>query len=204
MASKKIVVWLSSTLTFIAFIHLIEAASVFLFDAQVMILRVYPLIGGVVDSVQPAAYFWLSVILTLTLWGITCATIFENPVETFLNNMLSEAKQQSEVETELTDEKSEILDAMNETVETNSMLLAQVKDVLYNIRTEVKEIQPLKENLDKLKAELWLLENKNKRVEEDVKETRLCPTCGKTILQEFKVCPYCSENLSLFEGPVIQ
>jgi hypothetical protein len=39
------------------------------------------------------------------------------------------------------DGKSELLDLMNETVIMNSTLLAQVKDTIYNVRTEVNEVQ---------------------------------------------------------------
>jgi len=66
----------------------------------------------------------VSAITTFILWGITCAIAFENPVETFLNKILSDARKQGAVEAQVLDEKSELLDAMNETVEMNNTLLA--------------------------------------------------------------------------------
>ena len=48
----------------------------------------------------------------------------------FLNKILSDAKKQSAVETQLLEDKSEVLDAMYETVEADNKILAQVKDTI--------------------------------------------------------------------------
>jgi ribosomal protein L32 len=203
LAKKRIGVWLSSTLTFIALVHLIDAISVLVFNNQIKLLQLYPFINEKLQNITPSAYFWVSTITTFILWGITCGIAFENPVETFLNKILSDAKKQGTVETQVLDEKSELLDAMNETVGMNNTLLAQVKDMMYNVRTEVKEIQPLTENVEKLKTELSRLKRELKKFEENIKHPNECPICGKPILPEFKVCPYCGENLKLLPEAVI-
>ena len=203
MAKKGISVWLFSTLTFVALAHLIDAISVLVFNSQIKLLQLYPFINEKLQAITPNTYFCASAITTFILWGITCAIVFENPVETFLNKILSDAGKQGAVETQALDEKSELLDAMNETVEINNTLLAQVKDMMYNVRTEVKEIQPLTENVEKLKTELSRLKRGFKEFEENVKHPNKCPTCGKPILPEFKVCPYCGENLKLLPQAVI-
>ncbi|MDI6847616.1 MAG: hypothetical protein QMD23_05750 [Candidatus Bathyarchaeia archaeon] len=203
MAKKGISVWLFSSLTLIALLHLIESISVLIFNNQIKLLQLYPLIGESLQAITPTLYFWGSVAAVFILWGVTCAITFENPVETFLNKIISDAKTQSAVEAQLLEEKSEILDAMNETVEMNNTLLAQVKDIVYNIRTEVKEIQPLKENVEKLKTELSRLKRETKKFEESIKHPKKCPTCGKPLLPEFKVCPYCGENIKLLREPLI-
>lgn len=203
MAKKGIGVWLFSTLTFVALIHLIDAISVLVFNSQIRLLQLYPFINEKLQAITPNAYFWVSAITTFIFWGVTCAIAFENPVESFLNKILSDARKQGTVETQALDEKSELLDAMNETVEMNNTLLAQVKDMMYNVRTEVKEIQPLTENVEKLKTELSRLKRQLKKFEENVKHPNKCPTCGKPILPEFKVCPYCGENLKLLPEAVI-
>lgn len=203
MARKGIFIWLFSALTFIALIHLIEAISVLVFNNQIKLLRLYPFTNEKLQVTTPTTYFWGSAIATLILWGITCLIAFENPVETFLNKMLSDAKKQSTVEAQMLETKSELLDAMNETVEMNNTLLAQVKDIIYNIRTEVKEIQPLNENVEKLKTELSHLKREIKKFEENIKHPKKCPTCGKPILPEFKLCPYCGENIKLLPETVI-
>jgi ribosomal protein L32 len=203
LAKKGIGVWLCSTLTFAALIHLIDAISVLVFKSQIKLLQLYPVINEKLQAITPNTYLWVSAITTFIFWGITCAIAFENPVEAFLNKILSDARKQGTVETQVLDEKSELLDAMNETVEMNNTLLAQVKDMMYNVRTEVKEIQPLTENVEKLKTELNRLKRGFKEFEENVKHPNKCPTCGKSILPEFKVCPYCGENLKLLPETVI-
>jgi len=203
LAKKGISVWLFSSLTFVALVHLIDAISVLVFNGQIKLFQLYPFINEKLQTIMPNTYFWVSAITTFILWGITCAIAFENPVETFLNKILSDARKQGAVETQVLDEKSELLDAMNETVEMNNTLLAQIKDMTYNMRTEVKEIQPLTENVEKLKTELSRLKRGFKKFEENVKHPNKCPTCRKPILPEFTVCPYCGENLKLLPEAVI-
>jgi DNA repair exonuclease SbcCD ATPase subunit len=195
LARKRISVWLFSTLTFLALIHLAEAIFVLVFDNQIKLLQAYPLMNEKLQDLTPTTYFWVSAIATFILWGITCAIAFDNPVETFLNKILSDAKQQSAVEAQMLDEKGEILDVMNETVIMNNTLLAQVKDLIHNVRTEVKEIQPLKENVEKLKTEISRLKRGTQELEENTMYLNKCPTCRKPLLPAFKVCPYCGENI---------
>jgi len=203
LAKKGLIVWLLSSLTFIAIAHLIEAISVLVFNNQIRLLQLYPIINEKLQSITPMAYFWISAATTFVLWGITCAIAFESPVETFLNKILSDAKKQSAVEAQVLEEKSEVLDAMNETIEQNGTILAQVKDLIYNVRTEVKELQPLKENIEKVKTELSHLRKEVKSFEEKLKYPNVCPACGKPIMSEFKVCPYCGENIKLLPEKII-
>lgn len=203
MTKKGISVWLFSSLTFIALLHLAEAISVLFFNNEIRLLKLYPFINEKLQAITPITYFWVSAAATFILWGITCAITFANPVETFLNNILSDAKTQGTVEAQLLEEKSEILDSMNETIESNNEILAQVRDLIYNVRTEVKEIHPLKESLEKMKTELGSLRKETKKLEDKVNFQILCPTCGKPLLPEFKICPYCGEDMKLHQAPVI-
>lgn len=93
---------------------------------------------------------------------------------------------------------------MNETVEMNNTLLAQVKDMTYNVRTEVKEIHPLKENVGKLRAELSHLKREIRKFEENIKQPNKCPTCKKPILLDFNIYPYCGENIKLIPETLIK
>jgi RNA polymerase-binding transcription factor DksA len=196
-------VWLFSSLTAISIAHLIDAANALLFNNPITLLRLYPFLDSKLEAITPTPYFLISTAATFTLWGITCAIAFENPVETFLNKILSDAKKQSTVETQLLEEKSEILDAMNETVEMNSAILSQVRDIIYNIRAEIKEIQPLKEGVEKIKTELSHLKKELKSLEEKLKYPNICVACGKPILPEFKICPYCGETIKPMEEKIV-
>jgi DNA repair exonuclease SbcCD ATPase subunit len=196
LAKKGISIWLFSSLTFIALLHLTEAISVLFFNNEIRLLQLYPFINEKLQAITPITYFWASAAATFILWGITCAITFANPVETFLNKILSDAKTQGTVEAQLLEEKSEILDSMNETIESNSEILAQVRDLICNVRTEVKEIHPLNESVEKMKTELNTLRKEAKKLEK-ANFPNLCPTCGKPLLPEFKICPYCGENVKL-------
>jgi len=203
LAKKGLSVWVFSSLTFIALIHLIEAVSVLVFNNEIRLLQLYPLINEKIQAIPPIAYFLGSAAATFVLWGVTCAIAFENPVETFLNKILSDAKKQSTVETQLLQDKSEVLDAMNETVQSNAEVLGQVRDLMYNVRTEVKEIQPVKDNVEKIKNELSHLKREITKLEENVKYPNKCSTCGKPLLPEFKICPYCGENIKLLPENIV-
>jgi methyl-accepting chemotaxis protein len=203
LAKKGIAVWIFSSLTFIALAHLIDSLSVLILNNQIRLLQLYPFIGDKLQAITPTTYFLGSTLATFFLWGITCAIVFENPVETFLNKILSDAKRQSAIETPLLEQKSELLDIMNETVEANNTILAQVKDIIYNIRNEVKELQPLKENIEKIKNEISSLKKEIKNFEEKLEYPNICPSCKKPILPEFKICPYCGVNIKLLPESIL-
>jgi hypothetical protein len=196
-------VWVFSSLTIISAIHLTDAVSAFLFNAGAKLLPLYPFVGERLQALSPVFYFWASVAATFTLWGITCVVAFESPVEAFLNKILSDAKTQTAVESQLVEQKSEILDMMNETVESNSQILGQVADTVSNVRTEVKEIQPIKETVEKIKTELSSLRKDVKKLEERDKSPNVCLACGKQLLPEFKICPYCGENVKLLPEQIV-
>ncbi len=203
MARKGLSVWLFSSFTFIALLHMLDAVSALFFGNSIKLLQLYPFINVEMQAASTSAYFWVSTIITLILWGITCGITFENPVETFLNKILSDAKAHSAVETQLTESKSEVLDAMFETIEASSETLAQVKDLMCNVRTEAREIQPLRESIDSMKADLGSLKKDFKRIQENVIFSKVCPACGKSLMPEFNMCPYCGESIRPLHAPVL-
>lgn len=195
MPKKALGVWLSSILTAVSLAHLVDALNTLLFNNPTVLLRFYPFTADQIKAITPTSYFIIFALATLFFWGLTCTIAFENPVEKFMNRVLSEAKKQSIVEGQLLEQKSELLDAMNETIEENNRLIAHVKDVLYNVRAEAKEIQPIKELLEKIKLEINDLKKEIKRLEGKINFPIICVNCGKPILPEFKMCPYCGESI---------
>ena len=204
MRKKGISIWLLSTLTFIALIHLIEAITVIVFNNPIRLLQLYPFINEQLTQISPNVYLYISAASTVILWGITCALAFDNPVEVFLNKILSDAKKQTATETQLIENKSELFDAMYETIESDSETLAQVKDLMRNVRVEVKDIQPIKETTEKMRIELGSLKKQIKTLEEKLPFTNiLCPACGKPLRPDFHLSPYCGENIKLQEKMLV-
>jgi hypothetical protein len=203
VVKKGITIWLFSVLTATALVHLIDATSALIFNTPTRLLQLYPLINQQLQTITPTAYFWISATATLILWAITCAIIFENPVETFLNKILSDAKKQSAVEAQELEDKSEVLDKMYEIIEEDNQTLSQVKDLMYNVRVDVKEIQPLKESIEKIKTEMTNLKKEIKNIKEQAQFPNICPACGKPLMPEFNMCPYCGEHVKIANTPLI-
>ena len=194
MVRKGIAVWLFSSLTFISLIHLIEAISTVVFGGEIRLLALYPILGEKLQNVTPTAYCWTTLSMTLIFWGITCAVAFESPVEQFLNKILSDAKEQNTVETQLVEDKGEVLDSICEKVESTDENAAYIADMMRNVRTEVKEIKPLAESVEKIKMELHYLCDEVNTLKENSKFPAVCLTCGKPLMPDFKICPYCGET----------
>jgi rRNA maturation endonuclease Nob1 len=70
-------------------------------------------------------------------------------------------------------------------------------DIVCNVRTEVKGIQPLTLTVENIKTELGNLRKEVKRIEEKGKLPLLCATCGKPLSPGFKLCPFCGESMRL-------
>jgi len=202
MAKRGITVWLFSTLSFIAGIHTLEAASALFFQKEIILLKLYPIINEL--DISPLLYFVASSLLTLTFWGITCISAVESPIERFLNKILSDAKKQCEMESELVEDNRGILDMISETLTENSRLLAQIRDLTYNARAELTALRPLAENIEKINSEIEKMRKEIRKVKEEIKKPNICPSCGKKVLPDFKICPYCGENLQLIPKAVIE
>jgi len=201
LRKKGIAIWLFSTLTFISLMHLIDAAAALLFNNPAQLLQLYPFINQ--QQISTDIYLYISGASAAIMWAITCLIAFDNPVETFLNKVLSDAKQQTATEAQVLESKSELFDLMYETVESDSETLAQVKDLMRNMRVEVKDIQPIKETIEKTRIELISLKKQMQTLEEKMLFTILCPACGKLVRPDFKLCPYCGESITLQEKMIV-
>lgn len=203
MAKKGLSVWIFSSMTFIALLHMIDAISALVFGNPIKILQIYPVLGDKLQGIAPTMYFWTSSIGVLILWAITCLIVFENPVETFLNKILSDAKTQGAVESQLLESKSEVLDVMLENVESSNQTLSQIKDLICNVRTEAKEIQPLRDAIENLKTEMSGLRREIKRIGEKAELPSVCLACGQPLMADYNMCPYCGEKTKVRRTPLI-
>jgi rRNA maturation endonuclease Nob1 len=201
LRKKGIAIWLFSTLTFISLMHLIDAAAAVIFNNQIQLLQLYPFINQ--QQISTDIYLYISGASTAIMWAITCLIAYDNPVEAFLNKILSDAKQQTATEAQVLESKSEVFDLMYETVESDSETLAQVKDLMRNMRAEVKDIQPIKETIEKTRIELISLKKQMKMLEEKMLFNIICPACGKLLRPDFKLCPYCGESITLQEKMIV-
>jgi len=184
-------------MTFISLLHMTDAISMVFFNSQSHLLQLYPYVGRQLQSAPPTVYLLATALSTLVFWGLTCTMAFDSPVEQFLKKVLSDAKSQSAIETQTVTEKGEILDAMYETLEASQQTLSQVVDMVHNVRTEVKGIQPLSMAVENIEAEIGKLKKEVRRIDEKGKLPLLCATCGKPVSLEFKLCPYCGEEIKL-------
>jgi hypothetical protein len=191
LRKKGIAIWLFTTLTFISLIHLIDAAAAILLNSPTHILQLYPIINQQLQQIPLNIYLYASAAITIALWAVTCLIAVDNPVEEFLNKILSDAKTQTSTEAQILESKSEVLDLMYETIESDSEILAQVKDLMRNMRAEVKDIQPIRETIEKTRIEVGSLKKQMRIFEEKMLFTIVCPSCGKLLRPDFKLCPYC-------------
>jgi len=203
LRKKGVAIWLLTTLTFIALIHLIDAAAALLFNSSTHILQLYPIINQQLQQIPITLYLYASAAATIALWAVTCLIAADNPVEEFLNKILSDAKSQTTTEAQILESKSEVLDLMYETIESDSEILAQVKDLMRNMRAEVKDIQPIKETIEKTRSEIGSLKKQMRIFEEKLLFTIVCPSCGKPLRLDFKLCPYCGESIALQEKMMV-
>jgi len=202
MVKKGLAVWIFSTLSFIAAIHAFEAGMWLFLNREPILLRNYPIINKL--NIDSFLYFFSSAAITFLFWGVTCIVALENPIEKFLNHILSDAKKQTELEAEFIDENKTILDMISETLTENSKLLAQIRDLTYNVRAEISAIKPLTEGIEKISSEMEKLKREVKKIKVEIKKPGVCPTCGKAVQPDFNICPYCGENLKLIPQKIIK
>ncbi len=199
MRKKGLTVWIFSTLTVVTMMHLIDSVNALFFTNQIQLLQLYPLANTFLTQMSIQTYFYISAGASAILWGITCILAFDNPVETFLNHILTDAQQQKTKENQIVEDNGELFDLMYEKMESDSEVLLQVKDLIRNVRTEVRDIAPIKESMEKTKRDLNKITKQLVALEEQVLFPLLCTSCKKPIRADFKVCPYCSELLRLPE-----
>jgi hypothetical protein len=134
MRKKCVAIWILTTITFISLVHLIEAIIVIMFNNPIRLLQLYPLINEPLKALTPTAYLYITAVSTAILWGITCLVAFHNPVELYLNR-------REVTETQLQG-KSELLEHMCETVESDHQTLTQLADLIHRMQKRMNDEAP--------------------------------------------------------------
>jgi hypothetical protein len=197
LGKKGIKIWILGTLTFVSLVHLIDAACAFLFSSQSHLLQIYALVNEYLTVLPLGLYLCLSAISTFVFWGMTSLVAFDNPVETFLNKVLSDAQMQKQADNQVLEKNSDFFDLMYETMEGNNEKLLQIEQLVYNARAEIKDIQPIKETMEETRGELTSLKKQVMALEEKMIFPLLCRACGKPLRADFQLCPYCGEGIDL-------
>lgn len=190
---KSLAVWLFGCLTFFAGLHTFDGVLSLASDNfnAGSLLRLYPFydrISQLIGNPDAITYFWVSLISTLFLMGITCSIAFYDPILAYMKRVISETKtDDSQMDSRLDSELS-TLAMINESLTTQSILLNNVKN----------ELGSLKDGIKALKIDMTRLRNRIEGLETDIAKLRKCPACGENVLPQFKFCPHCGEELSFY------
>lgn len=60
MVKKGLSVWVFSSLTFMAVLHLVDAISALVFGNPIRLLQLYPFAGEKLQSIAPITYLWIT------------------------------------------------------------------------------------------------------------------------------------------------
>ena len=191
---KGVAVWILGSLTFLAALHVLEAFFALTQNAPIVLLKLYPF-SPWLGSVNVVAYFWGSLIATSLLWGATCIIALRNPLDTLLSRVLRDAQSENEEEVSLLSAKGNYLELMNEGLIRNTIEISNVKDLMQNVRAEVVSLRSLQDAVGGIRSDMTSLKTSLKKLETNLSRNVLCPACGKNVKSDFRICPYCGEDL---------
>jgi len=174
------IVWIFGFLTFLAVLHTFDAVLGLTVGNKNLLLKLYPF-KDLFANVDIVTYFFASLVSTFMLLGVTCAVAFHNPLEALINKTLAEIELEENPNDHTLESKTSVLEMISDTLTSNSVALQSVKDDANTVRYE---ISILKTKLDNLEKDITKLTKLMK-----------CPSCGKEISPDFKLCPFCGELL---------
>ncbi len=190
---KSLAVWILGCLTFFAGLHTFDAALSFASSSNNTgsLLQLYPFsdeISQIAGKLDVITYFWLALISTLALMGVTCYIAFYDPILSYVKKVVSDTKI-DDVQTDARlDSELTALSMINESLTNQGILLNNVKG----------ELGDLKDGITSMKIDMTRLRSKMEGLETDLAKLRKCPACGKSVLPQFRFCPHCGEKLSLY------
>lgn len=174
---KAVVVWIFGFLTFLTVLHTFDAVLGLTVGNTGFLLKLYPF-KNLLGNVDVLTYFWASLICTFILFGVTCAVAFHNPIEALINRTLAEVELEENPSDITLESKASALEMISDTLTSNSVVLQTVKDDVNFVRYEMSNLKTRLTNLER-----------------DLTKLMKCPSCGKDISPDFKLCPFCGELL---------
>jgi tRNA(Ile2) C34 agmatinyltransferase TiaS len=112
-----------------------------------------------------------------------------------LSRVLRDAQSENEEEVSLLSAKGNYLELMNEGLIRNTIEISNVKDLMQNVRAEVVNLRPLQDAVGGIRSDITSLKTSLKKLETNLSRNVLCPACGKNVQSDFRICPYCGEDL---------
>lgn len=188
---KGIGVWIFGFLTFLGVLHTFDAVLSFTLGGTNSLLKLNPFYGLIYNmfgGIDAASYFWASIIFTFVLFGISCVIAFHDPIAAFINRVISDAKSEENPADLHLESGINVFEMINDSVTSNSILLNKIKDSMENV----------KDSINAVKIELKTLGPSLGKLETGLSPVRKCPSCGKDVSPDFKVCPYCGEKLLFY------
>ena len=160
-----------------AVLHTFDATLSFTTGNMNSILNLYPF-GNILEGLDVTTYLCASIITTFVLFGITCIIAFHDPIEILINKILSNVETEENPTDHTIESSLCTLEMMNSTLTSNSIVLHAVKD-----------------HTSALKTDLGQLVTRLEKLEKGFEGLKTCPSCGKGISPDFRLCPYCGELL---------
>jgi len=189
---KGVAVWIFGFLAFFAGLHTFDAVLSLASPGQTgALLRLYPFYDPLLSAlgrIDSLSYFWVSLLSTFSLFGITSSIAFHDPVMNYIKRTVSEASLEDSRADPNVESELNMLAMINESLTSNGVALHELKS---DVNTLKDGVNTVKVDMTKLWATIGVLES-------DLAKMRKCPACGKSVLPEFKLCPYCGEELSLY------
>jgi len=188
---RDLAVWVSGYLTFLSILFTFDAF--FFFGGPNSLLKLYPVYAifhGIFGNIGASTYIWLTSISTFILFGITCAFVCQDPFTALIKKMASEARSE-ENQTDASLESSlNTLEMINHSLTHHSIDINEVKNSLC----------ALKDSIEAMNVGMTRLTAKLASVEREVTMGMECASCGNKILPEFRLCPYCGKELSVYRN----
>ena len=192
---KGIGVWVFGFLTFLMALHTLDAYLSLMSGEASRLLELYAL-SHVLIAIDVGMYFWGSLSLAFVFLGVTSLIACHNPIMTLYNKILADIEfAEGEID-KATETETSLLDMINHSLTSNSIDLHAVKKGLKSLKDSQNGLRVGIAGLTRKLSEFEAgLEVGFQKLEADLESRKKCPSCGKDVLPQFKLCPYCGEKL---------